>query len=69
MYGENPFSGTGQSSSNIQGGYYGGGGGGPGTSWPSASGSGGTGGVRIMWGSNRGYPSTNTGDVTPSGPT
>lgn len=56
MYGENPFSGSGQSSNNIQGGYYGGGGGGPGTSWPSASGRGGKGGVRIIWGPNRSFP-------------
>jgi hypothetical protein len=59
-YGENPFSGNGQSSSNIQGGAYGGGGGGPGSSWPSASGDGGTGGVRIIWGPNRSYPSNAT---------
>jgi hypothetical protein len=56
MYGENPFSGQGQSSSNIQGGDYGGGGGGPGTSWPSASGNGGVGAVRIIWGPGRSYP-------------
>lgn len=62
MYGENPWSGTGQSSSNIEGGYHGGGGGGPGTSWPSASGNGGRGGVRIIWGppGNRSYPSNAT---------
>ncbi len=48
-YGENPWSGTAQSSSNIPGGNYGGGGGGPGTSWPSASGSGGDGAVKIHW--------------------
>jgi len=59
-YGENPFSGSGQSSSNIAGGNYGGGGGGPGTSWPSASGSGGVGGVRIIWGPGRSYPSSAT---------
>lgn len=68
MYGENPFSGSGQSSDNIQGGDYGGGGGGPGTSWPSSSGNGGLGAVRIIWGSGRAFPSTNTADVTPSGP-
>jgi hypothetical protein len=68
MYGENPFSGQGQSSSNIQGGDYGGGGGGPGTSWPSAAGNGGVGAVRIMWGAGRAYPGTNATDVTPSGP-
>jgi hypothetical protein len=56
MYGENPFSGQGESSNNIQGGYYGGGGGGPGSSWPSAAGRGGKGGVRIIWGPNRSFP-------------
>lgn len=56
QYGENPFSGNGQSSSNIEGGYYGGGGGGPGTSWPSAAGRGGKGGIRIIWGPNRSFP-------------
>lgn len=65
MYGENPWTGTGQSSSNIQGGSYGGGGGGPGTSWPSASGNGGSGAVRIIWGPGRAFPATNTADVTP----
>ena len=49
QYGENPFSGSGQSSNNIQGGTWGGGGGGPGSSWPSSSGNGGPGVVRIMW--------------------
>ena len=62
MYGQNPFSGSGQSSSNVKGGDYGGGGGGPGTSWPSASGNGGLGGVRIIWGppGSRSYPSNAT---------
>ena len=62
QYGENPFSGSGASSSNVQGGNYGGGGGGPGTSWPSASGNGGIGGVRIIWGppGSRSYPSNAT---------
>lgn len=69
MYGENPFSGSGQSSTNLQGGSYGGGGGGPGSSWPNASGDGGGGGVRIIWGFGRAYPATNTADVTPGGPT
>lgn len=55
-YGENPFSSTAQSSNNILGGYYGGGGGGPGSSWNSAAGRGGTGGVRIIWGPNRSFP-------------
>jgi len=67
-YGENPFSSTAQSSTNIPGGNYGGGGGGPGSGWPSASGEGGSGAVRIMWGSNRSYPNTNVADVSPSGP-
>ena len=48
-YGENPWSGTAQSSGNIPGGNYGGGGGGPGSSWPSASGNGGSGAVKIHW--------------------
>lgn len=60
FYGENPFSSTGQSSNNLQGGTYGGGGGGPGTSWPSAAGNGGTGGVRIIWGTSRSYPNNAT---------
>lgn len=48
--GENPFSSTGGvSSNNIQGGNWGGGGGGPGSSWPSSSGNGGLGAVRIIW--------------------
>jgi len=61
-YGENPWSGTAQDSSNIVGGAHGGGGGGPGTSWPSASGNGGSGGVRIIWGPNnsRSYPANAT---------
>jgi hypothetical protein len=67
-YGENPFSGTGQSSSNILGGTYGGGGGGPGTSWPNASGDGGAGALRIIWGNGRSWPSTNVGDVPAAGP-
>ena len=68
MYGENPFSGQAQSSDNIQGGSYGGGGGGPGTSWPNASGNGGGGAVRIIWGEGRAFPDTLTTDQTPSGP-
>ena len=67
-YGENPFSGSGQSSDNQQGANYGGGGGGPGTSWPNASGNGGSGGVRIIWGVGRAYPGTNTADVSVVGP-
>jgi hypothetical protein len=68
MYGENPFTSTGQSSDNLQGGSYGGGGGGPGTSWPNASGNGGSGALRIIWGPGRAYPGTSTADVTPGGP-
>lgn len=67
MWGENPWSGQGESSDNIRGGDYGGGGGGPGTSWPSASGDGGNGAVRIIWGrqpgTERSFPSTNTGNL------
>jgi len=63
-YGQNPWSGTGESSNNIRGGRYGGGGGGPGTSWPSSSGNGGHGAVRIIWGTTipRSWPGTNTND-------
>ena len=62
QYGENPFSGSGASSTNVQGGSHGGGGGGPGTSWPNASGNGGGGGVRIIWGppGSRSYPANAT---------
>lgn len=70
-YGQNPWTGSGQSSNNIQGGTHGGGGGGPGTSWPASSGAGGPGGVRIIWGTatsggaplTRAFPSTNTGNL------
>lgn len=67
-YGENPFSGNNQLSSDrsILGGSYGGGGGGPGTSY--GGGPGGPGAVRIIWGPGRSFPSTNTNDVTPYGP-
>ena len=65
MYGENPYSGTGQTSSNLQGGFFGAGGGGQGDSWPQAGGYGGTGGVRIIWGAGRAFPSTLTVDQTP----
>ena len=61
-YGENPFGGPGQSSNNIQGGNYGGGGGGPGSSWPSSSGNGGQGAVRIMW-SGGTFLTTNDNDT------
>lgn len=49
------------------GGAYGGGGGGGGAGYdydpnPGSAGSGGNGAVRIMWGTNRSYPSTNTAD-------
>ena len=59
MYGENPWSGRGESSNNIRGGNYGGGGGGPGTNWPSCSGDGAPGAVRVIWGDGRAWPSTN----------
>jgi len=65
MYGENPYSGTGSTSSNLQGGFFGAGGGGQGDSWPQAGGYGGTGGVRIIWGAGRAFPSTLTADQTP----
>jgi hypothetical protein len=67
-YGENPFSGSGQSSENLLGGTYGGGGGAAGSSWPNAAGNGGGGAVRVIWGTGRSFPSTNTSDVTPGGP-
>ena len=65
MYGENPWTSTGETSSNLRGGDYGGGGGGQGDSWPQAGGYGGQGGVRIIWGTGRAFPGTNTADVTP----
>jgi len=63
MYGENPWSGYNECSSTqcIAGGACGGGGGGSGTSW--GGGPGGAGGVRIIWGCNRSFPSTSTGDM------
>lgn len=67
MYGENPWSGTGESSNNIRGGDYGGGGGGPGTSWPSSSGDGAPGAVRIIWGDGRQWPSTNVDQTSSNG--
>jgi hypothetical protein len=66
MYGENPYSSTGETSSNLRGGDYGGGGGGQGDSWTQAGGVGGQGGVRIIWGNGRSFPSTNTLNVTPA---
>jgi len=53
----NPYYGN-----NIYGGTYGGGGGGSGTSY--GGGNGAQGGVRIIWGTNRSFPGTNTADVT-----
>lgn len=54
----------------CRGGEYGGGGGGSGTSTSNNSPNtfqarGGQGGVRIIWGPGRAFPSTNTADVTP----
>ena len=51
---------NGQGNGHACGGCFGGGGGGGGTS--HGGGWGGPGAVRIMWGSGRAYPSTNTGD-------
>jgi hypothetical protein len=63
--GENPQNSTGESgNSDGYGGDYGGGGGGPGTSWPNASGNGGKGAVRIIYGVGRSFPATNTAAVT-----
>jgi len=62
--GENPANSVGESgNSDGYGGDYGGGGGGPGTNWPNASGSGGKGAVRIIFGSGRAFPATNTSAV------
>ena len=47
----------------IYGGLYGGGAGGSGSAY-YGGGTGGNGAVRIIWGPNRAYPATNTGDVT-----
>lgn len=52
----------------MVGGSYGGGGGGSSSIFYGTGGDGGGGAVRIMWGPNRSYPSTNTGDVTPIPP-
>ena len=65
LSGENPTNSTGESgNSDGYGGTFGGGGGGPGTGWPNASGSGGKGGVRIIWGTGRSFPATNAGTFT-----
>ena len=63
MYGENPWSGMNECGGTrcIAGGACGGGGGGSGTSY--GGGPGGAGGVRIIWGCNRSFPTTNTGDL------
>jgi len=62
--GENPQNSYGESgNSDGYGGDYGGGGGGPGTSWPNASGNGGKGAVRIIYGVGRSFPATNTAAV------
>jgi hypothetical protein len=48
------------------GGYPGGGAGNNGSS-ANCNALGGNGGVRIIWGTGRSFPNTNTGDVTPFG--
>ena len=65
MYGENPWSSTGEDGNGgLKGGDYGGGGGGQGDSWPGSGGQGGQGGVRIIWAeSGRAFPDTNTMNV------
>jgi len=64
MYGQNPWSGSGEDGNGgLKGGDYGGGGGGQGDGWPGSGGQGGLGGVRIIWGSGREFPATNTKDV------
>jgi hypothetical protein len=51
MYGENPWSSSGEDGNGgLKGGGFGGGGGGQGDSWPGSGGQGGVGGVRIIWG-------------------
>jgi hypothetical protein len=64
MIGENTWSSWGIVG-NKRGGLYGGGGGGTGTNNPSGQGinTGGRGCVRIIWGPNRFFPSTGTGDM------
>jgi len=67
QYGENPFSGQGEGGyfAGANGGAYGGGGGGSGTisfGFSNTGGNGGQGGVRIIWGAGRAYPSTSTQD-------
>ena len=63
--GGGPGGGTGSpGSTNATGQYYGGGGGGSDTSSFNAQ-SGQPGAVRIIWGPNRAFPSTNTADMTP----
>jgi hypothetical protein len=65
LSGENPQNSYGESgNSDGYGGTFGGGGGGPGTSWPNASGNGGKGAVRIIYGVGRSFPATNTAAVT-----
>ncbi|MES2285245.1 MAG: hypothetical protein V4547_06110 [Bacteroidota bacterium] len=62
-YGENASSGDNECTCNlgISGGACGGGGGGSGTS--RGGGPGGAGGLRIIWGCGRSFPSTSTGDL------
>ena len=60
--GNNDSSATGGRTAGL-GGLYGGGGGGAEDDTPGVGGSGGAGAVRIIWGPNRSYPSTNTADV------
>lgn len=57
MSGENPTNSSGQGGNGgLYGGVCGGGGGGCGDGWPSNGGIGGKGGVRIIWGDGRSYP-------------
>lgn len=58
MSGENPTNSSGEGgNSGLYGGIYGGGGGGCGDGWPGNGGIGAKGGVRIIWGAGRSYPS------------
>tara|TARA_B110000858_G_scaffold122017_1_gene139140 strand:- start:1563 stop:3551 length:1989 start_codon:yes stop_codon:yes gene_type:complete len=67
--GENPINSGNLTTGNYQiyGGEYGGGGGGSGTS--RGGGFGGIGAVRILWGTNVAFPSTNTGSIASVGNT
>lgn len=58
----------GAANSGFNGGNYGGGGGARDDDSEGGGGAGGAGAARIIWGTGRSYPSTNTADVTPGTP-